>query len=426
MRITIQIVLIALLLLASHTLFPSQVQAQSINLRNLLRSPEMNLTLSGGLPAGFRGSEAGSGGLNILEDAKYALSEHSVLYEETPTNLGEDAKDRKFTSPPTINWTTRQVDANGNSTVVRNDNNNLATNEGTFPEPGEYMITNTGSRQISGGSQETSGSGSGSSTPGGSQSGSGASGQSGSGAQTPGSGSEGGSGQRLTSTQTIGVIAHDVTSPNLWVVFQEGAGQGQIAESEAALQDELGRQMEASKGEFSGDQLSGPLAQASLLSIYESPRNAHPTKKTAAVAVAGPVFDATGKPVSQVAGKVKATVLDEAAQTRLVTVGEEVLKGIFVRRNVPFLVAGQIQDNGKYKRDSAVCRIENKETGEVIEKVDGAYLFRVPNYPRSEYADQPVYQFVMEGKDDAGNQTVVKVPLYVVNTAVSYEGGRNE
>jgi hypothetical protein len=61
-----------------------------------------------------------------------------------------------------------------------------------------------------------------------------------------------------------------------------------------------------------------------------------------------------------------------------------------------------------------------------VEKVDGDYLFRVPNYPRTEFADQPEYEFIMEGNDKDGNKTLVKLPLYVVNTQMSYEGGKNE
>ncbi len=403
-----------------------------------IESPEMNLTVDNSLPATFRGGDPDSGVVHVLEDAVYKRMEHSLLYEDSTEGLGAAASGTTFDGPPTINWTTEKVDANGNLTVISNDNNNSATSESEFPEPGEYQVSNSGARQVSGGSAETSGSAAGSTAQAGASS-QGATGQTGAssqgatgqtGASNQGATGQDGAaaaGQRVTSTQTMGVKCHDVTSPNLWVVFQEGAGKTDLAASEKALQEELAAQMEAAKGTFTPEtRLEGSLAEASLLSVYEFPKNVKPTEKTAAVALKGPVFDESGKSVAAVSGEVKAQVLDKETQTRKIEVGEQTLKGIFIRRNVPFLVAAQITDNGEYKKDAATFRIENQETGEAVEKVDGAFLFRVPNYPRAEYADQPVYQFVMEGKDDSGNLTTVKVPLYVVNTAVSYEGGQNQ
>ncbi|NLI78266.1 MAG: hypothetical protein GX442_17755 [Candidatus Riflebacteria bacterium] len=410
-----------------------------------IESPEMNLTVDNSLPANFRGGDPDSGVVHVLEDAVYKRMEHTLLYEDSTEGLGAAASGTTFDGPPTINWTTEKVDANGNLTTIANDNNNSATSESEFPEPGEYQVGNSGARQVSGGSAETSGSDSGSTAQSGAsdqgatgqtgnaaagqqatgQNGAAATGQNG--AAATGQDGAAAAGQRVTSTQTMGVKCHDVTSPNLWVVFQEGAGKTDLAASEKALQEELAAQMEAAKGTFTPEtKLDGSLAEASVLSVYEFPKNVKPTEKTAAVALKGPVFDESGKPVAAVSAEVKAQVLDKEAQTRKVEVGEQALKGIYIRRNVPFLVAAQITDNGEYKKDAASFRIENKETGEPVEKVDGAFLFRVPNYPRAEYADQPVYQFVMEGKDDSGNLTEVKVPLYVVNTAVSYEGGQNQ
>lgn len=415
-----------------------------------IESPEMNLTVDNSLPATFRGGDPDSGVVHVLEDAVYKRMEHTLLYEDSTEGLGAAASGTTFDGPPTINWTTEKVDANGNLTVIGNDNNNSATSESEFPEPGEYQVSNSGARQVSGGSAETSGSDSGATgqtgdaaagqqatgqdgTAATGQDGAAATGQDGAAATgqdgTAATGQDGAAaaGQRVTSTQTMGVKCHDVTSPNLWVVFQEGAGKTDLAASEKALQEDLAAQMEAAKGTFTpATKLEGNLTEASLLTVYEFPKNVKPTEKTAAIALKGPVFDESGKAVAAVSGEVKAEVLDKDAQTRKIEVGEQALKGIYIRRNVPFLVAAQITDNGEYKKDAATFRIENKETGEPVEKIDGAFLFRVPNYPRTEYADQPVYQFVMEGKDDSGNLTEVKVPLYVVNTAVSYEGGQNQ
>lgn len=72
-----------------------------------------------------------------------------------------------------------------------------------------------------------------------------------------------------------------------------------------------------------------------------------------------------------------------------------------------------------------ICRIEKRDGTPVdpVDKSGEAYQFRVPNYPREEYPEQPDYFFVSSSRDNEGNYTTVRMPLYVVNTQVAYEGG---
>ncbi|HEY9071556.1 MAG TPA: hypothetical protein VIV61_14950 [Candidatus Ozemobacteraceae bacterium] len=386
-----------------------------------IQSPEMNLQFDNALPAGFRGGDPDSGVVHVLEDQPYKRQEHTLLYEETPQAMGA-ASGATFAGPPTINWTTDQVKADGSVQTISNDNNNKATSESEFPEPGEYRVGNSGARQVS-----QSGGGASSTTPGG-ESGSAASNAQ-TGTNTTGEAADAASGQRVTSTQTTGVVCHDVTSPNVWAVFQEAAGATQKALDEAELKQKLGEQVLASKGLFDPEMaISETLKGTSMLAVSEFPLNRKPAEKTAAVGVKGPLFSEIGKDETKVAGTVGMKVLNPQAQTRLTDVGTtDSLKGIFVRRNVPFIVTALATDNGDKCSTTAeaVCRIETKD-GTEVEKSESGYLFRVPNYPRSEYADQPEYQFVMEGADKDGNKTVVRLPLFVVNTQMAVEGGRNE
>ncbi|NLI78750.1 MAG: hypothetical protein GX442_20210 [Candidatus Riflebacteria bacterium] len=414
-------------------------------------NPEMNLQVDNALPATFRGGDPDSGVVHVLEDAYYQRQEHTLLYGDNPADMGAPAGST-FEGPPTINWTTERVGDDGNLETVSNDNNNSATSGSEFPEPGEYRVGNSGARQVgsSGGGAsdadgaagtETAGSGStGTAQDGAAGTGTGGTGTTGTAADaaagtdtgatgTEGEAADGAAAQRVTSTQTTGVVCHDVTAPTVWAAIQEGAGAATLAESEAQLQENLRIQLLASKGQFQPNaDLGENLKGTSLMAVFEFPVNAKPAEKTAALTVKGPVFNAVGKDETRAAGLAPMTVLDQELQTRQTEVGpSSQLEGVFVRRNVPFLAAAMATDNGDKCKTAAeaVVRIETKD-GEPVEKTNGAYLFRVPNHPRAEFADQPEYQFVVEGVDKDGNKTVVKLPLYVVNTQVSYEGGQNE
>jgi len=105
---------------------------------------------------------------------------------------------------------------------------------------------------------------------------------------------------------------------------------------------------------------------------------------------------------------------------------EQALKnGIFVRRNVPFLMAAVQTDNGEFSSKDANCFVVKAGNDtDPIQKVDNAYLFRRPNFPRAEFKDEPEYTFIMQGVDKEGNRTEVRVPLYVVDTQASIEAGQ--
>ena len=382
-----------------------------------IQSPPMTMDVPGALPASFRGGNADLGPVNILEDGNYSIQEHSVLYNDTPSQMGKSAEGSTFSGPPTINWTTEKENADGTTQNLGSVNNNQATvNSNTFKEPGTYRISNDGARQVSGGAQETSGSGSGTGASSGTGTGAGSSTDTGAQAS-----------QRVTSNQTQTIIAHDCTSPSLWAIFQEGAGSTDLAANEQTLKEELKAQMAESKGDFSPDsELKGSLKEASLLAMSEMPKNSPPEEKTAAVFLKGPLFDETGKKVSQACPAVKMTVLNQANQTRNAKVGPEQVKGVFIRRNIPFLATAQMTDNGIYNRDGASCRIIDLSTGQDVAKTDGAYMFRVANYPRDSYKDQPDYEFLVEGSDEAGNHSEIRIPIFVVNTQASFEGGKAE
>jgi len=106
---------------------------------------------------------------------------------------------------------------------------------------------------------------------------------------------------------------------------------------------------------------------------------------------------------------------------------DKALQGVFVRRNVPFIMAAVSADNSNKRAEAknVDARIEYAD-GRIVEKEDEGYIFRVQNYPREEYKDQPEYFFAVEKEDPEGNVTTIRMPLYVVNTAVSYEGGANQ
>jgi hypothetical protein len=230
----------------------------------------------------------------------------------------------------------------------------------------------------------------------------------------------------VTANQTMGVQCHDITAPNLFAVIQEAGGKTNLAEDEDALKTELAMQVLALGKSFSPDsQLGGDLKEASTLAVFEFPKNTKPAEKTSSVAMKGPLFSETGAKVAEQL-KIQQEILNQDEQTRLAKVDSQVVKGIYVRRNIPFLMAASISDNFKCDPTAVSCHIEKKGSGEKIEKTEGSYLFRVPNFPRQEYGDQPEYEFVMEGNDKSGNKTSVRVPLYVVNTQASIEGGRNE
>ncbi len=380
------------------------------------------------MPATFRGGDPDSGLVHCLEDVYYEKQEHALIYKE---NAAEIADGAKFKSDPNITWDTKVKDADGNWKTLSSANTNMASDGGKFYAPGEYQIGNSGARQVGGGSgadnvntgetakPETEGKGS----------------EGGETASTPLVGANGetagDAAKTVTAQQSMGVQVHDVTAPDLWVAFQEGAGNVDMASTEQELKGKMIDKIIANMGRpFSSK--AEDYEDASYVFVdegAEDERNKEPFDKTARLSVAGALFNERGAPKFETK-LVESKTLDEEKMTRQVHVdgGEDnALKGVFVRRNVPFIFAAMAVDNGdsRGKAGEVACRIE-KADGTPVEKEGNGYLFRVPNFPRAEFTDQPEYFFVAKGADESGNLTTVRMPLYVVNTQTAFEGGRNQ
>lgn len=131
---------------------------------------------------------------------------------------------------------------------------------------------------------------------------------------------------------------------------------------------------------------------------------------------------------------------------------------IFARRNVPLLPVVMVCDNGNKRATAAPASAdpeaqvkernadgdapeENKNAlktskfriyssnkadaidGETVkQESDGSYLFRIANYPKKNFEDQPYYFFEAEVQDCAMNTTKVRIPLNIVNTTANFEG----
>lgn len=389
-------------------------------------STDMTLGVTSGntMPANFRGGDPDSSLVHCLEDVYYEKQEHSLIYKEGASEIAEGAK---FKSEPNITWDTKVKDADGNWKTMSSDNTNMAANGGTFFAPGEYQIGNSGAREVAGGSgaaNETTGTTASDTT-----------GAAGGASNTALVGADGktaeGETKTVTAQQSMGVQVHDVTSPDLWVAFQEGAGNVDMAATEQDLKGKMVEKIISTMGRpFSSN--ADDYQEASYLFVDEGEdgeRNLEPFKKTARLSVAGNLFNELGAPKFETKA-VETKTLDAEAMTRQVHVagGEKnALKGVFVRRNVPFIFAAMAVDNGdnRGKAGEVACRIE-KADGSEVEKVGNGYMFRVPNYPRDSYADQPEYYFVAKSSDKSGNLTTVRTPLFVVNTQAAFEGGKNQ
>ncbi len=376
------------------------------------------------MPASFRGGDPDRGLVNALEDVYYEQHEHSILYKE---DAGEVADGAKFEGDPNITWDTKVKDADGNFQTVSSVNTNMAGNGGKFFAPGEYQIGNGGARQVGGGE------GAENVTTGNENEDGGAAG----GNQTDqalvgedGQTAEGGA-KTVTANQAMGVLVHDVTAPDMWIAFQEGAGNVDMAATEQELKNKMVEKIVANLGRpFS--MKAEEYEDASYVFVDEGTadeRNLEPWKKTARLSVAGALFNERGAPKFE-SKTVESKTLDEESMTRQIHVAggdKEALKGVFVRRNVPFIFAAMSVDNGNNRGTTAevACRIETAD-GKEVDKDGAAYLFRVPNYPREEYKDQPEYFFVSKAMDKSGNLTTVRMPLYIVNIQAAFEGGRNQ
>jgi hypothetical protein len=389
-------------------LFVATAAAQS-NVRRIL-NPAMNIAVSeapGVMYEGFRGEPVVKGVVHALEDGEYPTSEHSNLYLGDTKGLGESASGTRFAGPPNITWNVKKKNADGTSSLISTLNNNKATNNSLLPDPGLYKVENDGARATSNSSA----------------------GADESGADAGASESGPGGTRVITSSNAVTIKSHDVTPPELFVLIQEGVGAIDLAANQAALEAQLDQQLAALGGQLSAEtQLKGDLQEASLMGVVEVPRNAAPEKKTVSFVRSGTLFDAAGHKIYEESPGIPTEVDDESRQTRKAVVGSAFIadKGVFVRRNVPFLIVVKQTDNGDADPREISYRIVEKSTGKDVEPTDGANLFRVANYPRSEYRDQPDFELLVQSQDKVGNRTALSLPLYITNTQASFEAGKAE
>lgn len=359
------------------------------------------------MPANFRGGDPDSGLVNALEDVYYVKHEHSLIYEEDAAKLAENTT---FESDPNITWDTKMKNADGTyEDVEAPKNTNMAADGGEFFLPGEYQIGNSGARQVG---------------------------------EVPSVEDEEEEGEEattVTAQQSMGVKVHDVTAPDLWVAFQETAGSRAIPQTEEELIGDLRTNILKHAGHpFSTEPTNKDFEVKSFIFIEEGEdneelkeRDKEPWDKTARVTLAGTLFNEDGM-VDVKSAVVETKLLSKEDQTRLAQVvggSDHDLKGIFVRRNVPFIFAAIATDNGDRRKSAAIdpynveARLEYRD-GSPVEKVGDAYLFRVQNYPVEEHKDQEVYTFIARAKDLSGNVTEIAVPVYVVDSQASFEGRR--
>lgn len=371
----------------------------------------MNLDFSDNqnvMPANFRGGDPDSELVNCLEDVYYKKQEHSLIYSEDANDV---ASGSSFAGDPNITWTTQKKNPDGSFETIESENTNMAAKGGTMYSPGEYSIGNSGARQVNEPpktvasltedvtSTETS---------------------------TDTSTDTDKDTKTVTANQTMGVLVHDCTAPDVWIAFQEGAGSVDMASTELELKQAIYTKVLETAGRPFSDNTSD-FEDASYLFIDEGDkdnRNKEPWNKTATVTMAGALFNENGA-VTVTTDIVKSGLIDKEEQTRQVHVAvtdDNKISPIYIRRNVPFIFAAVSVDNTDERKapTDVVARIE-KGDGSVVEKIDNAYFFRVPNYPRANYEDQPDYFFVAKAVDEAKNVTTVRIPVYVTDSSASFE-----
>lgn len=385
------------------------------------------------LPDRFRGQPAGV--TNVFEDMDYFAYEYSPIFEEEAATVQGDlgTEDPQFVDEagsegPSITWVTTEDGEEWE--VLDDENSNMARMGRDFREPGNYILTNAGSRQVSyplnvrpGDEDEE--------------------------ADDDDELEEERGLENVTANASVEVVAHDITPPDLWLGFIEETADG------AATLDvgtELRRAMlNQMQGNTYGyvlpalqpeDLVENPttigldlIQQGSVIAAFEYPFQAEPLNKGARVTTYGPLFEnlrtdairsEEGCP-RDLTRNVRAELRDEQA--------------IYVRRNVPFTIGAATTDNS-YAR-AEVYTLEpnpNVVRGEdgfyiyseqrgamdrVVVSDDGkSFMFRLPNYPREQFQDQPEYRLLAISTDAAGNKMEIDVAVNVVTTRAFYEGGQ--
>ncbi len=391
--------------------------------------------------------------VHVLEDVEYERHEHSLIYTGDAGN--SIASGSNFGNDPAVSWTTTKrnpdgtwpdgtADANAAANTIIDNNNNSAACTERMEAPGEYNICNSGARDVSEPSQEEDVVGGGDS----------ATNTNTSTNTDPDSEGEG-EGEKttpkkktVTAEQNLGVIVHDRTVPDVWVAFKEEAGTSDIENLKEdndfatkvflQMKEKDDDEERAAAEPFSSKE--SDFEEVSYLFIDEGSlkskeRDKEPWNKTVRVTTAGAMFNESNSI------EIKSETLDteslgeEDSDVRRVFINKELTGDktpcVFVRRNVPFVVTAASVDNGtdrvqstRDKDDNIITYGIEKEENSTTTKVgkqNGAYIFRVANYPRTTYKDQPEYYFSAYVADTEGNQTVLKIPVYVINSNASFE-----
>ncbi len=354
---------------------------------------EMSLEVEGAEAEGFRGTSSSSGNKNFLEDCSYKLDENSLIYKNAGEAVG--GAGNVAVGAPNITWSVTQESDDGNDEVISSNNTNKQSSKCDFTNPGTYHVSNSGSRQIS----DATGAG------------------------------EGGI---ATANQTMGVVVHDVTPPDVCIAFQEAAGDSNNCKCEEELEKQLLTKMVSSAGAPFVSSVSDVADEpTSYIFVDEGDsRDKAPANKTVRVTLAGSMFDKDGK-ASLNSAELPTATLSGGDKTRKASVSSDesgAFSGIYVRRNVPFFVMVRSIDNGDKRKtvgstaaDGVSYTLKDSTGKEVSKEEDGSYLFRVQNYPRDKYADQPGYVFEANVRDGSGNLTTVKSDVFVVNNEASFE-----
>jgi hypothetical protein len=204
------------------------------------------------LPENFRGGDPDSSLVHCLEDVYYEKHEHSLIYNPEAEALAEGAE---FTEDPNITWETKVENEDGTYTTLSTENTNMAADGGKFYAPATYHIGNHGARQVSageggvedpvdddegpegaGGANDIEGE-----TPADDDDPEAAGGANDLEGVEPGEDDPDAEGavKTVTAEQNMGVKVHDCTSPDLWVAFQECAGEPDFSNTKAELQSEV-------------------------------------------------------------------------------------------------------------------------------------------------------------------------------------------
>ena len=366
------------------------------------------------MPANFRGGDPDKTLVHVLEDVYYKKQEHCLIYGDDASN--DVASGSNFESEPNITWTTSKKDDTGKYVEKEADNNNVGTHGGYLHEPGDYHIGNSGAREVSEPTEEVKD------------------------VKDPKEAEDTKKKKTVTSSQTLGVIVHDCTAPDVWVAFQEGAGTVDMAATQGDLKQKIfdkiketaGRPFSTNAKDYENE--SYLFVDEGIISNdkNENERDKEPWNKTARISIAGALFNKDN--ISEFkSGVIKSSLMSKEDQTRLVHISnksdEKTLSGIYIRRNVPFVYAAISIDNGNDRvapteLESRIEKVENNNTT-VVAMNDNSYIFRIANYPRASYKDQPEYFFVAKATDEEGNITTIRLPIYVLNSSATFETSSN-